>query len=83
VVICFFCKVLSYTKKKTFYGDFSIGCGAHKLPQKSMDEKSSSFVAQVKSVVIHEPQIGDGGSKGLTLYILGIPKWNLIEKSLK
>jgi hypothetical protein len=35
------------------------------LPQKSMDEKLSTFVAIHKCVVIHKPQIGTSGRKGL------------------
>jgi hypothetical protein len=64
MVIFFFCKICSYTKRKTSHGDFSIGMvqnWPYKLPQKSMDEKSSPG----KNVVIHKPQIGAGSSKGL------------------
>jgi hypothetical protein len=51
MVIFFFCKICSYTKRKTSHGDFSIGMvqnWPYKLPQKSMDEKSSPFVAQAR-----------------------------------
>jgi hypothetical protein len=37
----------------------------NKLPQKSMDEKLAPFVAQAKGVVIHKPQNGSGGIKGV------------------
>jgi hypothetical protein len=69
MVIRFFWKIHSYTKRKTFHGDFSIGCSAqlaYQAAPKIHGWKIVSLCHPNKSVVIHKPQIGIGGSKGLT-----------------
>jgi hypothetical protein len=51
MVIHFFCKIQSYRKRRTSHGDFQLDVvhnWPYKLPQKSIDEKSSPSVTQVR-----------------------------------
>jgi hypothetical protein len=63
MVIRFFYKIHSYKKRKTSYGDFSIGCGAQLAQQvapKIIGLKIITLCYSEKSIVIHKPQNGAG-----------------------
>ena len=64
MVIHFVCKIHPYRKRKTFHGDFSIGCGAQQAQQaapKIKGWKIVSFCRLGKGVVIHKLQNGIKG----------------------